>query len=268
MKLSQLVEDVKILAIKAGKVIMEIYDDESQFEISTKADDSPLTKADRAANEIICKKLLELTPHIPIISEENKEIPYEQRKDFSLAWLVDPVDGTKEFIKRNGEFTVNIALIDGHQVCLGVVYVPAKGLLYWAVKNEGAYRQASGSVDVVKLEASSFRKNDKGLRVVCSRSHLNEETVAFISALNDPEKVSKGSSLKFLVLAEGGAELYPRLAPTMEWDTGAAQIILEEAGGKVLQFDSQEPLVYNKQNLLNPFFLALGNLVDSSQTIN
>ena len=199
MDLNQLVENIKELTIDAGKVIMEIYNDESQFEISTKADDSPLTKADRAANEIICKKLIELTPDIPIISEENKEIAYDQRKDFSLAWLVDPVDGTKEFIKRNGEFTVNIALIDTQKICLGVVYVPAQESLYWAIKDEGAFKQSLGSEDTIRLEAKSFSLSDEGLRVVCSRSHLNEDTAAFIAALKEPEKVSKGSSLKFLV---------------------------------------------------------------------
>ena len=161
-----------------------------------------------------------MTPEVPIISEENKEIPYSERSSYTYAWLVDPVDGTKEFIKRNGEFTVNIALINEGKTVMGVVYVPATEKLYWAAQGHGAFRSESKSVEQ-KLTAPFFNMKDQGLSVVCSRSHLNEETAEFIGALNEPNKVSKGSSLKFLILAEGGAHVYPRLAPTMEWDTGS-----------------------------------------------
>jgi 3'(2'), 5'-bisphosphate nucleotidase len=261
MNLIEIVKEINQIAVDAGEVIMEIYEDESQFEVSLKSDDSPLTKADRAANQIICDRLIKLTPDIPIISEENKEIPYGQRKDFEMAWLVDPVDGTKEFIKRNGEFTVNIALISQQEIVLGVVYVPALEALFWAVKDEGAFKldlKTKGFTE--RLCSPSFGMNDRGLKVVCSRSHLNEDTANFIDQLNQPEKVAKGSSLKFLVLAEGGAHLYPRLAPTMEWDTGAAQIILEEAGGKVINNETNERLKYNKENLRNPHFIAYGEV--------
>ena len=260
MNLEETIQEINQIAIDAGAVIMDIYEDESQFEISLKSDESPLTKADRAANQIICDRLIQLTPDLPIISEENKEIPYEKRKHFNLAWLVDPVDGTKEFIKRNGEFTINIALIENQEIVLGVVYVPATQALYWAIKGEGAFKQIiNNGQPAERLNSTTFKMDDSGLKVVCSRSHLNEETAAFINGLNKPEKVSKGSSLKFLVLAEGGAQLYPRLAPTMEWDTGAAQIILEESGGKVINNETKEALKYNKENLRNPHFVAYGH---------
>ena len=257
--LNYLIEQVKQLSLDAGKVILEVYQDESKFETTQKADDSPLTLADRLANQVICEGLKEITPEIPIISEENKEISYETRKDFDYAWLVDPVDGTKEFIKRNGEFTVNIALIKGNRIILGVVYVPVPDELFWASQGQGAFMKA-GQNESIKLTAPAFKLHDPALKVVCSRSHLNEETANFIAKLDQPEKVSKGSSLKFLILAEGGAHVYPRLAPTMEWDTGAAQIILEESGGKVIDEGTQKPLEYNKENLRNPHFIAYASL--------
>ncbi|MEM6319152.1 MAG: 3'(2'),5'-bisphosphate nucleotidase CysQ [Bacteroidota bacterium] len=259
--LETLVNSVKRIAVLAGKVIMEVYQDEASFGITHKKDDSPLTVADQRANRLICDELVKISPEIPIISEENKAIPYEERKTFEYAWLVDPVDGTKEFIKRNGEFTVNIALIHHGKIVLGVVYVPVSKELFWATKGSGAFRQVQESDEAVNvLTAPRFTMKDKGLKVVCSRSHLNEGTANFIAQLNQPEKVSKGSSLKFLILAQGQAHLYPRLAPTMEWDTGAAHIILEEAGGKVISEDTVKPLYYNKENLLNPYFIAYGNV--------
>jgi 3'(2'), 5'-bisphosphate nucleotidase len=246
------------IAQKAGEAILEIYEQSEGVVIERKADDSPLTIADKAANKIICDGLEKLSVSYPIISEENKEIPYAIRKDFEYNWLVDPLDGTKEFIKRNGEFTVNIALIkNGHPV-MGVVYAPVLNEMYWAVKGEGAFLIKEGKE--TKLSASEFRMSDSNLKVVCSRSHLNQGTQDFVDALIKPELVSKGSSLKFLILAKGEAELYPRLAPTMEWDSGAAHIVLEEAGGKVIDEETKEPLRYNKENLLNPFFIAYGKV--------
>jgi 3'(2'), 5'-bisphosphate nucleotidase len=259
MDFSFLVEGVKKAAIDAGQEILEVYEDESKFQITQKADESPLTIADQRANNVICKKLEELTPEIPIISEENKEIPFSERKNFTYAWLVDPLDGTKEFIKRNGEFTVNIALIRKGQIVFGVVYIPVTDEIFWALKEHGAYYSKNGQ-DSQSLQAPSFDISDEGLNVVCSRSHLNDDTADFIAKLNKPNKVSKGSSLKFLILAQGGAHVYPRLAPTMEWDTGAAQIILEESGGKVINVETDEPLDYNKESLRNPFFIAYGNV--------
>ncbi len=250
----KIVASVTDIARRAGVAILDIYDNPDEFGVETKADDSPLTRADRKANQIICDALEQLDPKFPIISEENKAIPYEERRHFDRAWLVDPLDGTKEFIKRNGEFTVNIALIHGEGLEMGVVYAPVLDEMYFAVKGEGAWMEKGG--EKVRLEAPAFSMSDPGLKVVCSRSHLNDDTQAFVDQLKEPDLVPKGSSLKFLLLAQGKAHLYPRLAPTMEWDTGAAQMILEEAGGKVMQHGTENPLVYNKENLLNPKFIA------------
>lgn len=252
--MNPLIKKVKLIAYKAGEAIMHIYKDESLFGVEMKKDNSPLTKADQKANAIIVEGLKALPENYPIISEENKLVDYEIRRHYKRFWLVDPLDGTKEFIKRNGEFTVNIALIEAQKPVLGVVYVPATGEMYWASEGEGAFYELNGLV--TELRANKFTMKDKGLRVVASRSHINEETQQFMDALDRPDIVSKGSSLKFLILASGEAELYPRIAPTMEWDTGAAQIILEEAGGMVLQYGTDQPLLYNKENLLNPYFIA------------
>ncbi|MCL4107333.1 UNVERIFIED_CONTAM: hypothetical protein GTU68_067244 [Idotea baltica] len=241
------------IATKAGEAILDIYKSDD-FGVEVKGDDSPLTKADQAANTIICDGLLALFPDIPIISEENKEVPYSDRKDYDYFWLIDPLDGTKEFIKRNGEFTVNIALIKKNKVIGGIVYTPVSNELYYAFYEKGAYYMKGD--DKKKLVANDFKMDDPELGVVCSRSHLNEGTQQFIDRLNKPNLVSKGSSLKFLILASGGAELYPRIAPTMEWDTAAAQIILEEAGGKVINEETGEALNYNKEVLRNPYFVA------------
>lgn len=247
---------------KAGDAIMEIYADEANFDIEIKGDASPLTRADKEANEIICEGLIAMTPDIPIVSEENKEIDYSVRKTYTNSWLVDPVDGTKEFIKRNGEFTVNIALIRDGEPVMGFVYKPVGSVLYYGVKGMGSFKEEDGVK--TKLSAASFKMEDSCLGVVCSRSHLNDDTQAFLDNLTDPETVAKGSSLKFLVLAEGGAHLYPRLAPTMEWDTGAAHVVLTEAGGSVIDHETQQPLKYNKKNLRNPHFVAYGKVQDLS----
>ena len=252
----KLAKEVAKIAKKAGEAILKIYNEADDFQIQQKSDDSPLTLADQSANKVICDALEKLDVQYPIISEENKAIPYAERKDFEYYWLVDPLDGTKEFIKRNGEFTVNIALIHQQRSVMGVVYAPVLDEMYYAVKGQGAHLEKDGKT--IQLRAAHFTQKDKNLGVVCSRSHLNEGTENFVKALDEPELVATGSSLKFLILATGKAHLYPRLAPTMEWDTGAAQIVLEEAGGKVLQADSGEPLLYNKENLLNPFFIAYG----------
>ncbi|PHN03165.1 3'(2'),5'-bisphosphate nucleotidase CysQ [Flavilitoribacter nigricans] len=255
-----LAENVIEIAEAAGAAILDIYRNEADFNVEMKSDDSPLTKADRAANAVICEGLENLSQVFPIVSEENKAIPYEERKDFAYYWLVDPLDGTKEFIKRNGEFTVNIALVYEQQPVFGVVYAPVLEEMYWAIKGQGAWMRKGTTQQT--LRANTFSMSDEGLKVVCSRSHLNEGTQAFIDALNQPEKVSQGSSLKFLLMAKGAAHVYPRLGPTMEWDTGAAQIVLEEAGGKVIDEETKAPLRYNKENLLNPYFIAYGNITD------
>ena len=187
-------------------------------------------------------------------------LTYEERKNWFHCWLVDPLDGTKEFIKRNGDFTVNIALVENGRAVLGIVHTPVHDELCWAVKGEGAFLIKNGVQ--MPIETASFKESDPGLAIVCSRSHLTKETEDFIAQYKEPNLVSRGSALKFLMLAKGEAHIYPRIAPTMEWDTAAAQIILEEAGGKVVFFDSGEPMVYNRENLRNPAFVAYGKLVN------
>jgi len=246
------------IAQKAGEAILDIYKQSEGVVIERKADNSPLTIADKTANDIICQGLEELSSKYPIISEENKEISYAERKNYNRCWLVDPLDGTKEFIKRNGEFTVNIALIENGKIIFGVVYAPVLDEMYWAGKGEGAFLIKDGKTK--RLEAATFSLEDKNLSLVCSRSHLNDDTKAFVEQFSEPNLVSKGSSLKFLILAKGEAHIYPRLAPTMEWDSGAAHIVLEEAGGKIIRAEDKMPLDYNKENLLNPFFIAYGKV--------
>ena len=257
MDFSKIPTEVTRIAQEAGAAIMKIYGESADVEVITKADDSPLTIADQASNEVINEGLKAIFPNIPIVSEENKAIPYETRKDYDFFWMVDPLDGTKEFIKRNGEFTVNIALIHRNKPVAGVVYVPATETLFYAVVGQGAWKVVAGEKS--QLLASEFAESDTGLRLVCSRSHLNEMTETYVGRFMDPELVSKGSSLKFMILAEAAADIYPRLAPTMEWDTAAAQAILEEAGGEVLQYETGTAVEYNKEDLLNPFFIAYGN---------
>ena len=254
--MKELTREVIRIAKEAGLAILEVYADEANFNTTLKDDRSPLTKADQRANEIIVKGLESLSPRYPIISEENKQIPYKQRKDYTTFWLVDPLDGTKEFIKRNGEFTVNIALVENGRPIMGVVHVPVSGETYWGAKDQGAFATNS-SDELTRLTTGLYNPADKGIRVVCSRSHINQATQEFIDELDEPIAVSKGSSLKFLLIASGQAEVYPRMGPTMEWDTGAAQIILEEAGGSIIQNENGQPLQYNKEDLLNPYFIAM-----------
>ena len=244
---------------EAGQKILEIYADETAFaQVDMKADDSPLTLADQAAHQHIAQRLAELTPNIPVLSEEGKDIPYEERKSWTQFWLVDPLDGTKEFIKRNGEFTVNIALIENGEATFGVVHVPVQDASFYGGKKVGAAWVIRGNNAPEKLSVSSFSLQDQGLRLVVSRSHMSPEVQAYVQQFSSPELVSMGSSLKFMCLAEATADVYPRLAPTMEWDTGAAQAILEAAGGTVIDQDTQLPLRYNKVVLRNPHFIAFG----------
>ena len=244
------------IAYAAGDAIMDIYNNADDIGVEIKSDDSPLTLADKASNVVICKGLENLAIKWPIVSEENKAIAYEERSQFDYYWLVDPLDGTKEFIKRNGDFTVNIALVHKNEVVLGVVGVPCHNEMYWAIKGAGAFMKKGE--EIVSLKASDFSFSDSGLRLVCSRSHLNGATQQFVDNLDKPILVPRGSALKFLILAKGDADVYPRLGPTMEWDTAAAQIVLEEAGGFVINEETDQALRYNKENLLNPYFIAYG----------
>lgn len=248
---------------KAGVAIMDVYSRED-FGIMEKENHSPLTLADTAADDIIKAELIKLTPNIPILSEESKEIPYEERKSWKQFWLVDPLDGTKEFIKRNGEFTVNIALIENGKPVLGVVYAPAIDAMYYGVVETGAsYKIVNGKETVIKV--ANYQNGDT-LNIAASKSHRGEETDKFIANIEKDniktDAVSVGSSLKFCLVAEGAAHIYPRFGPTMEWDTAAAQAIVEAAGGSVTDMENQ-PLCYNKQVLLNPYFI-----VNSTQNFN
>lgn len=244
------IEDIKNIALEAGDAIMEIY--KKDFDIEYKDDKSPLTEADLKSNEIICNKLQELYPNIPIMSEENKQDSYESRKDREYYWCIDPIDGTKEFIKKNDEFTVNIALIHNNTPVLGVVYAPAIDEIYSAKQDEGAFLNGQ------KLPLKTNDNPKEKLFVVASKSHLSEETQEFIDALDakEIEQVSRGSSLKLCMVASGEADIYPRLAPTMEWDTAAADAVVREAGKMTYQFENNEPMLYNKENLLNPWFVV------------
>jgi 3'(2'), 5'-bisphosphate nucleotidase len=244
------------IAREAGEEILKIYHDEAAFDrVDFKADDSPLTLADQAAHHAIMDRLQALTPDIPVLSEEGRNIPHSERSQWDKFWLVDPLDGTKEFIKRNGEFTVNIALVEAHAVVMGCVHVPVKGTTYYAAKGEGAFVK-QGEEDPKRITAATFGMKDKGLRIVCSRSHMSQEVEAYVAQFEQPDLVSMGSSLKLLMVAEGAADIYPRLGPTMEWDTAAAQIVVEEAGGTVINHETGGPLSYNKENLLNPYFIV------------
>lgn len=250
-------------ALKAGKEIMKIYIDED-FQIQAKGDQSPLTIADSRANDIILDNLLKTG--IPIISEENKLLPFGVREKWNLCWIVDPLDGTKEFIKKNGEFTVNIALIEKGEPQLGVIFVPASQMLYYAsVKERSSYKVKINEKDSLER---LFRRSEKifpgkieeTIRVVGSRSHMNEETLNFIEDLKKNHKgkieiVSKGSSLKFCLIAEGEADVYPRFGPTMEWDTAAGQAICEAVGLNVIDSETGKKMKYNRKNLLNNYFL-------------
>ena len=241
------------LAREAGEAIMRIY--EQDFAVQTKDDDSPLTAADLASHRILLAGLQALTPDIPVLSEEAADVPWETRRDWRRLWLVDPLDGTREFVKKNGEFTVNIALIEDGEPVLGVVQAPALDYLVHAERGIGAFlREVHGDVPL-----ATTRPAAAPLRVAASRSHLDARTQGVLERLGEHDRLGLGSSLKFCRIAEGRVDFYPRFGPTSEWDTAAGQAVLEAAGGAVLQ-TSGDPLRYNgKESILNPDFLALGD---------
>jgi 3'(2'), 5'-bisphosphate nucleotidase len=267
-----LIEQVCDIAREAGKKILEIYN--LDFEVEYKEDQSPLTLADKTAHKIIVKNLQQISD-CPILSEEGKEIPYDIRKNWEYYWCVDPLDGTKEFIKKNGEFTVNIALIHNGAPVLGVVYAPVIDTIYYAKKGEGAYKETNRQETIEKIKLP-IQKKRKEVVIVASKSHMNDETKEFIKKIinsyhlstNDYRLINKGSSLKLCLVAEGIADIYPRIAPTMEWDTAAADAIVREVGKMTYIFDkdfkidenlnaSGNKLQYNKKNLLNPYFVVV-----------
>ena len=251
--MKSLIDPVVTLAIDAGRKILEVYS--SDFEVQSKDDDSPLTQADLASHHCIVAGLEALTPDIPIISEESELPEFAERSQWDRYWIIDPLDGTKEFVNRNGEFTVNIALIDKQKPVFGVVHVPVQDKTYWGCEGIGAKRRDSnGHVESIQVSAAS----SDPVRVVGSRSHRGAGLDAYLESLGECDMIPMGSSLKFCVIAEGGADLYPRLGLTSEWDTAAAQAVVEQAGGSVVTLDGK-PMKYNtKEDILNPYFLVVG----------
>jgi len=253
------IRDIVKIAKDAGKAIMKIYNQD--FAVEYKTDNSPLTIADQKANEIIVTSLNQLSVNtslkksIPILSEEGRNVPYDERKNWDYFWLIDPLDGTKEFVKKNGEFTINIALIHKKNPVLGVVYSPVLNVCYWAKSNEGAFK------DGKKLPLKTKKQRDV-YKIVASRSHMSTETKDFIKSIDtDKEKevISIGSSLKICLVAEGEANIYPRLGPTMEWDTAAAHAIVNESDGLFSRYIDNSAHLYNKKNLLNDWFVVTSN---------
>lgn len=261
--MKQLLNIAITAALEAGKAILEIYHFE-EFDIEIKGDNSPLTQADTASHDVIMSFLTKTD--IPVLSEEGKSIVFEKRKDWSQLWIVDPIDGTKEFIKRNGEFTVNIALIENQKTSIGVIFVPVTGELYFSTKEMGAFKVG---VDIENFDVEAlisngnklpFQREDKTFTIVASRSHMSTETEKYVQKMRDihgkVNLISKGSSLKLCMVAEGTANCYPRFAPTMEWDTAAGQAICEHAGFQVIDWKTREPMLYNREELLNHWFLV------------
>ncbi len=266
--LSSVLPELLRISWQAGREILQVYD--SDFAVEHKSDASPLTLADRRSHEIIAGRLAGLKyMMLPLLSEEGRSIPHDMRKDWHRYWLVDPLDGTKEFVKRNGEFTVNIALIVNNSPVLGVIYLPVKDIFYYGVRGLGSYRLegssllSSDSLEEIcrgSLHLPLVAPNASRITVIASRSHMSPETEQYINHLRKAYEevaiVSAGSSLKFCLIAEGRADIYPRFGPTMEWDTAAGQAIVEQAGGRVVRAGSEEPLMYNKEDLHNPDFIV------------
>jgi len=253
MDIENLVEPIVGLAVAAGKAILEVY--ATDFDVQSKDDQSPVTQADLAAHSIICGGLGDLVPKLPIISEEAGLPDFAERRSWKRYWLVDPLDGTREFVKRNGEFTVNIALVERHRPILGVVHAPTSGVSYTGCRGLGATRRVAGAAP---LPIRVAQRSATPPRIMGSRSHRGKSLEAFLARIGEFELQPLGSSLKFCRIARGVADIYPRLGPTSEWDTAAAQAVVEQAGGKVLELDGA-PLSYNrKADILNPDFLVFG----------
>ncbi len=249
------------IAIDSGREILKIYDNE--IIVNSKEDKSPITQADINANNLIVSRLKKLEPNIPILSEESL-VSWEKRKEWKKYWLIDPLDGTKEFINRNGEFTVNISLIENNYPIFGIIYSPIKSALYYAIKNNGSYKLKTNtnlsSLNYFNRINTSNEKKTTTI-IIGSRSHSSKDFNFWIEKkFKNFELISIGSSLKFCLIAEGEADIYPRMGPTSEWDIAAGHIILEEAGGKLKSFDNKDILYNTKENILNPHFIAYGNI--------
>lgn len=257
---------IQSIAVAAGEEILAVYAQAEGIEISKKDDDSPLTEADRRAHNVIVAALAENFPDIPVLSEESDSIPFSERGQWQRYWLVDPLDGTKEFIKRNGEFTVNIALIENGKATMGVVHVPVKSTTYLGKVSEGAWKITDADGKEGRIEAISgtvFKPGTETVRVVASRSHRGEIVDRLVAhmetTIGEVEVVSMGSSLKICLCAEGSADIYPRLAPTCEWDTAAAHAVLSAAGGTIVNTNFEELSYNQKSELLNPYFIAVAD---------
>ena len=265
---NQLLHTAITAALQAGKAILEIYHS-GAFNVEFKGDNSPLTRADTASHDVIMSYLE--TTNIPVLSEEGRDIQYQERKDWKQLWIVDPIDGTKEFIKRNGEFTVNIALIENQKPIIGVIFVPVTGELYFSSKEKGAFKAALDLEDfeleviLAKANTLPLQREDNTFTIVASRSHMSIETEEYMQQMRDihgeVKLISKGSSLKLCMVAEGTANCYPRFAPTMEWDTAAGQAICEHAGFEVIDWGTKEKMLYNREELLNNWFLVQSKAV-------
>ena len=261
MNINEELLKISNISVEAGRVILDFYN--KYLNITFKADESPLTQADLASHKLITDSIKKITPNIPILSEE-EFIEWDLRKKWKKYWLIDPLDGTKEFIKKNGEFTVNIALIENNRPILGVIYAPASNELYFAKKNFGSYKiltsKQLNTLDNAKKISIKINKTNK-VKIIGSRSHSNPILQKWVSKnFNDFQILQKGSSLKFCLIAEGFADIYPRFGPTSEWDIAAGHIILEEAGGKLKSIDNKEILYNEKEDILNPNFFAYNNI--------
>ena len=247
-------EEIIKIAERAGSIILSIY--QRDFEIKEKADQSPLTEADMASHKFITESLKRLHPSVPLLSEESLDIEMAERMSWESYWLIDPLDGTKEFVKRNGEFTVNIAYVQRHRPVFGVVYAPVLGVTYWGGVDIASFKRTEEGQQKIRVRKLPTKTSD--IKIVGSRSHQSEAFLAFMNNYPDAELVAMGSSLKLCLVAEGFADLYPRLGLTSEWDTAAAQAIVEGAGGKVVSYPDFNPLKYNtnSESLLNPHFLV------------
>ena len=261
-----LLDSVVNIALAAGQEILAVYNQAGDIAVSTKADDSPLTEADRRAHTLIMERLITLDDQIPVLSEESESISSKERNSWKRYWLVDPLDGTKEFIKRNGEFTVNIALIENQKTLIGVIFVSVTGELYFSTKEMGAFKVMVDldNFDVKTLISNGnklpLEREDNTFTIVASRSHMSPETEEYVQKMRKKHGavniISKGSSLKLSMVAAGTADCYPRFAPTMEWDTAAGQAICEHAGFQVVDWNTKKDMLYNRENLLNNWFLV------------
>ena len=257
------IHDIISIATNAGNAIMNIYNQSDKaMEIEYKDDNSPLTRADKESHSIICSSLKSLFPEIPVLSEEGSDIPYLNRKNWKQFWLIDPIDGTKEFIKKNGEFTVNIALIDNNSPVLGVVYAPVLQK-YWYGSKKGSYVIEKNK----KRRISINQKTNQTIKIVASRSHSSQFLNQFLNHFKNYQLVNMGSSIKICLVAEGKADIYPRLAPTMEWDTAAAHAVLKYANGSLLDLSTQTEMAYNRENMRNSFFIA-NSIINLKEILN